>query len=284
MKVGQVVKIHSGRYSVVSDGKSFVCSARGVLRVKSNGVVTGDIVEFDDKLLTINKVRERRSFFIRPSIANVDAVNIVVASPPKPDYLMLDKLLLTLHSQGVEVIISVNKTDLGGSVYTDIVNNYSMAGVTIVQVSAHTGEGVEQLRALLSGKLVAFAGQSAVGKSSLVNALFGLNLRTNDVSEKTQRGRHTTTVAEIYDFGDVRVADTPGFSVIKPDVLPEEAALFYPEYFERLEFCKFRSCTHVGEPGCRVRDDVDAGLLCRERYLRYKTILQELKEEQDNKY
>jgi ribosome biogenesis GTPase len=226
----------------------------------------------------------RNSYFIRPSVANLDAVNVVIASTPKPDYLMLDKLILTLFSQGVEVVFVVNKTDLGNEVVEEVKNHYAETDCKIVSVSASTGEGVEELKKVLSGKLVAFAGQSAVGKSSLVNALFGLNLRTNEVSEKTQRGRHTTTVAEIFCMGDIRIVDTPGFSVVKPDIKSEELALFYPEYFSRLQDCKYRTCTHINEPDCRVRKDVEGGLLSAERYLRYKTIFNEIKQDENNKY
>ncbi|MBQ9710306.1 MAG: ribosome small subunit-dependent GTPase A [Clostridia bacterium] len=255
------------------------------MKIKSLGIVTGDYVEFDEKALTVNKVvLPRKSCFIRPSVANVDAVNIVIASPPKPDYLMIDKLIISLMAQGVEVVLVVNKTDLGHDVYSDVKKNYGDIGCPIVSVSALTGEGVAEWKALLKGKLVAFAGQSAVGKSSLVNALFGLNLKTNDVSEKTQRGRHTTTVAQIYDMDDVRIVDTPGFSVIKPDISYRDLGLFYPEYFSRLQDCKYRGCTHSGEPGCAVKEAVDKGELCRDRYLRYKTIFDELKEEENNKY
>lgn len=285
MKQGQVIKMHSSRFTVVCEGKEYQCLARGVLKIKSLGIVTGDFVEFDEKSLTINKVvLPRKSYFIRPSVANVDAVNIVVASPPRPDFLMLDKLIISLMAQGVEVVLVVNKTDLGHDVYSEVVRNYGQTGCRIVSVSALSGEGVDELKASLGGKLVAFAGQSAVGKSSLVNALFGLNLKTNEVSEKTQRGRHTTTVAEIYESDGIRVVDTPGFSVIKPDIASKEWGLYYPEYFSRLQECKYRGCTHIGEPDCSVRQAVERGELSLERYLRYKTIVSELKKEENNKY
>ncbi len=276
---GQVVKMNAGRYTVLCGDKIYECSARGNLKIKSDGIVTGDYVSIDERTLTVDKVLERKSFFIRPSIANVDAVNVVVASPPKPDFIMLDKLLLALFSQDVEVIISVNKSDLNSGVFNEIVANYGDTGCKIVQVSATTGEGLDELKKLLENKLVAFAGQSAVGKSSLVSALFGLKLKTGDVSEKTLRGRHTTTVAEIYSCGNIRIADTPGFSVIKPQIEPEDIALFYPEYFSRLPYCKFRMCTHVSEPGCKVSQDVESGLLSSDRYLRYKDIFNEIKSE-----
>ncbi|MBP5308068.1 MAG: ribosome small subunit-dependent GTPase A [Clostridia bacterium] len=274
---GQVVKIHSGRYTILCDGMTFDCSARGNLKIKSDGIVTGDLVEIDEIALTIDKVLPRKTFFVRPSVANVDAVNVVIACPPKPDYNMLDKLLLTLFSEKVEVIISVNKSDLPHDVYGEVLKNYSETGCNIVQVSAVTGEGLSRLKELMRGKLVAFAGQSAVGKSSLVNALFDTELKTNEVSGKTQRGRHTTTVAEIYERDGVRIVDTPGFSVIRPDILPEDVALFYPEYFSRLEKCKFRRCTHTTEPDCAVKNDVLSGVLSPERYMRYKNIFNELK-------
>ena len=274
---GQVVKIRSGRYTVSSNGKTFECSARGNLKIKSDGIVTGDYVEIDESTLTIDRVSDRKTHFVRPSIANVDAVNIVVACPPKPDYMMIDLLLLTLFEEGVEVIISVNKSDLEHGVFSEMKRNYGECGCRIIEVSAVSGEGTDELKKLLSGKLVAFAGQSAVGKSSLIGKLFGITLKTNAVSEKTLRGRHTTTVSEIYDMGEVRVADTPGFSVVRPNIPPEEIALYYPEYFSRLPECRFRCCTHINEPDCKVKSDVEAGVLSLERYTRYKQIFNELK-------
>ena len=279
MKIGQVVKIHSGIYSVLCEGEIIKCSARGVLKIRSDGIVTGDFVRIDERAKTIDNVLERKNSFIRPSVANVDAVNVVIASPPRPDYIMLDKLLLTLSSKDVEIIITVNKSDLSECVYEEVLSNYKDAGYKIYLVSAETKEGLEELRGELKGKLVAFAGQSAVGKSSLVNALFGLKLKTNEVSDKTQRGRHTTTVSEIHECGEYRIADTPGFSVLKPDIKPEEVALYYPEYFQRLPQCKFRCCTHAGEPDCEVVKDVRAGILSKDRYSRYIQILDEIKKE-----
>ena len=279
MVSGQVIKIHSGRYFVLAGEKVLECSARGNLKIKSDGIVTGDFVEVDENSLAVNKVLPRKSYFIRPSIANVDAVNVVVACPPKPDYLMLDKLLLSLFAGEVEVIISVNKSDLPNAVFDETVSNYAETGCKILQVSALTGEGIDELKNLLKGKLVAFAGQSAVGKSSMVNALFGLDLKTNDVSEKTQRGRHTTTVAEIYERDGVRIADTPGFSAIRPDIPPEDIAMYYPEYFSRQNGCRFRCCTHTTEPDCKVKEAVASGELSPDRYLRYKSIFEELKRE-----
>ncbi len=284
MVKGQVLKARAGRFTVGLKNGMIDCFAKGNLKIKSDGIVTGDYVEVEEKTRTVVKVLERSSYFIRPNIANIDAVNIVVASPPKPDFLMLDKLILCFLSQGIEVIFSVNKSDLNTGVYDEILANYGQIGCDIVQVSAHTGEGIDNLKSMLSGKLVAFAGQSAVGKSSLVNAMFGLKLRTDDVSEKTQRGRHTTTAATIYEFGDIRVADTPGFSVIIPDILPEEAALFYPEYFELLPECRFRGCTHTEEPDCAVIKAVADCKLNKNRYERYKQIYKELKEIKENRF
>lgn len=281
---GQVVKIRSDKYFVKSENGLFVCSARGGLRIKSDGIVTGDYIEFDEKKLTVDKLLPRKNLFYRPNVANVDAVNVVVACPPPPDFLMLDKLIVSLCSEKVQVYISVNKTDVNNDTFDRVKRDYAMAGFSVYSVSAKTGEGIEALKNEFKGKLVAFAGQSAVGKSSLLNALFGLELKTGDVSEKTLRGKHTTTAAEIFEKDGVRIVDTPGFSVITPNLLPEELGLFYPEYFAKLQECKYRGCTHTGEPGCAVQKAVETGELCRERYLRYKAIFEELKEIQSKKY
>ena len=281
---GQIIKIRSGKYFVKSESREFVCSARGGLRMKTDGIVTGDFVEFNEKTLTVDKILPRKNLFYRPSVANIDAVNVVVACPPPPDFLLLDKLIVSLCAENVEVFISVNKTDIDRDTFDRIKKNYGEAGFPVFSVSAKTGDGLNELKEAFKGNLVAFAGQSAVGKSSLLNALFGLELKTGDVSEKTLRGKHTTTAAEIFDFDDVRIVDTPGFSAITPDLLPEELGLFYPEYFERLKDCKYRGCTHTGEPGCAVEKAVKNGELCEDRYIRYKTVFNELKEIQSKKY
>ncbi len=273
---GQVMRIRSGKYSVNSDGILYECSARGGLKIKSEGIVTGDYVEFDEKKLTVERIYPRKNVFSRPNVANVDAVNVVIACPPPPDFIMLDKLISVLISEKTKVYISVNKTDISDKTFEEVQKNYCAAGCKIFKVSAKTGEGIDSLKDAFKGKLVAFAGQSAVGKSSLLNAMFGLELKTGDVSEKTQRGRHTTTAAEIYSFDGVRIVDTPGFSCVVPNFLPEELGLFYPEYFSRLPECKYRGCTHTSEPGCAVKKDVENGILYADRYSRYNKIFNEL--------
>ena len=215
--IGQIVKAHSNRFEVLSGGETFVCSLRGKMKLKSDFALVGDYVEFADGVIL--KISERKNRFVRPAVANVDVVVIVAAAEPAPDFLLIDKMLVNAGKEGVEAVFAVNKADIGRLPYEAIRRDYGSLGADILEVSAKTGSGMEDLRKRLDGKLAVFAGQSAVGKTSLINRLCGLSLRVGDLSEKTCRGRHTTTYSSIYQAGNCRIADTPGFAVsAKPGV------------------------------------------------------------------
>lgn len=236
----------------------------------------GDFVDIEKE--TIVKVYDRKSYFIRPSMANIDLVNIVVANPPKPDYYVLDKLIIACEKVGVEYVITVNKSDLTDTAVEEIRKNYDDVVKNIFFTSTVTGEGLEELKKFIKGKLCAFAGQSAVGKTSLINAILGTDYLTNGVSEKTKRGRHTTTYSQIIESSGYRVADTPGFSVIKADVNYEELGEYYPEFFKFSEKCRYRGCSHITEPDCMVKNAVESGLIYKDRYSRYVELYKKLKE------
>ena len=281
MSRGQVIRIRSGKYAVeYADGRVEETVARGVLRVKSDGIVTGDYVETANG--AIGKVYPARTRFVRPAVANVDVLCLVLARPPEPDFLLADKVLASACAAGAEAVIAVNKTDLAGDVFARAIREYAAAGVPVVRVSAADGSGLDDLKDLLRGKLTAFCGQSAVGKTSLLNALFGLDRRTGEVAEKTLRGRHTTTACEIVREGEFRIADTPGFSAFSCDVSPEELADCYPEFAGLT--CRFRGCSHLSEPGCAVRAAVENGRIPAARYERYAEIYGQLKEQRRNRY
>ena len=181
---------------------------------------------------------------------------------------------------GLEIIFAVNKADVSDKLFAEIKKTYEHIPAKFFSLSAETCTGLSEFSKHLVNKLVLFAGQSAVGKTSLVNSLFGLNLRTGVLSEKTNRGKHTTTYSEIHTVFDTAVIDTPGFAVIDAEVKSDELALWYPEYFERLQDCKFRGCNHADEPDCAVKRDVENGVLSKERYERYLQIRNELIEKE----
>lgn len=274
--LGQIIKIHSGKYLVRTQDGLFECSAKGALKIKSDGIFTGDFVEFENGV--IKGVKERKNRLIRPSVANVDCVMIVVANPPEPDLYLFDKLIATAFNQNIPCAMAVNKVDCNPNTAEIIRDNYSKAVDNIFNVSAKTGEGVEELKEFLTGKLVVFSGQSAVGKTSIVNRLFGENKRTGEVSVKTQKGKQTTTVSEITEREGIRVIDTPGFTAMDIDIPEDVFPWSYPEFSHLASECRFTDCRHINEPDCAVKKSVEKGEIFTNRYKRYKEIFKEIKE------
>lgn len=271
---GQVVKSHGSEYFVKSGEETFRLVARGKMKGKTE-ILVGDNVEFANG--AISCVLPRVSRFIRPSVANVELIAAVLSAQPKPDFLMLDKLLVSAEKEGVEVIFVVNKNDLGEEIYEKVEKEYKGAGIEVFSVSAEQGVNLGALKNRLKGRLTAFAGQSAVGKSSLVNAMFGTSLKVGDLSV-IGRGRHTTTFSNIYTFGEWKIVDTPGFAVLETDMDETELARYYPEFEAHLNECKFRGCLHAGEPDCAIAELARNGEISPERYQRYLEILKQLKE------
>lgn len=210
----------------------------------------------------------------------------MVANPPEPDLYLFDKLISTANASEIPCSIVVNKVDLKPETADIIRKNYALAVENIFTVSAKTGEGLEELSEFLKGKLVVFSGQSAVGKTSITNRLFGENKRTGEVSVKTQKGKQTTTVSEITEKYGVRVIDTPGFTSMDIDVEEDVFAWSYPEFAKYNSKCKFADCRHINEPDCMVKNAVLGGEIFKDRYLRYKEIYKQIKEKQkyDKKY
>lgn len=273
----RVIKIHSGKYTVEnSEGEIYVCTARGNLKIKSDGVLTGDFVTTDNRVIT--GVLPRKNKISRPSVANVDCMAIVVADPPAPDFYLFDKLLSGAVLAGVTAVFVVNKADVSDETAKKIIENYSSAASGIFVVSAESGEGVDKLADYFRGKLTVFTGQSAVGKTSLVNRLFGHNGRVGELSAKTNRGKQTTTVAEIVSGNGAKIVDTAGFTAYDLKLSPEKLKETYPEYAKLSRECYFADCVHVGEPDCAVKNAVASGILSKQRYARYTELYKELKE------
>lgn len=184
----------------------------------------------------------------------------------------------------VDICITVNKSDLSNEVYDYVIKNYSEVTDKIFLVSAKNGFGIDNLRNFLSNKSVAFAGQSAVGKTSLINSLFKTCFKTGDVSEKLQRGKHTTTSSKIIKQDGLIIYDTPGFSELYADVCCDDVASNFIPYNKYLSKCKYADCTHLNEPNCIIKQLVASGELSNDRYERYKLIYNEIVTESKNKY
>lgn len=274
--VGRIVRSLSGFYDVQTPEGTVTCRARGILRKAGNSPLTGDMVEItvEKGRGMVEKILPRKNHFIRPAVANVDALVVFAANVnPVTEPFLIDRVAAIAGDQNVPVYLCVNKCDLDPAV--DLVRVYEHAGFPVICTSAQTGEGVEALRALLEGKLTAFTGNSGVGKSSILNRLApGLQLETGEVSEKLGRGRHTTRHVELYRLGeDTYVADTPGFSSFDTDqmelILKENLQYAFPDFGSFLGKCRFDDCSHRKEPDCAVRAAVEAGDIEASRYESY---------------
>ena len=289
---GKIIKGVGGFYTVLtSDGSTVVCKARGLFRKLGLVPLPGDNVVFsiDSKgggyLL---EILERSNELLRPAVANVDVLLIVIsAGDPIPDLELVDKLLLYCAKQCIRPVLVINKCDQDEpEAASRIILQYKDAIDDILTVSAKTGRGVDKLEGMLSNRTVCFAGQSAVGKSSLINLLLGLDLKTGELSAKTDRGRHTTRHAELIPtpYGGLAV-DTPGFSMLESVPLePEEIPKLYRAFNDPERTCRFLGCMHMSEPGCSVKDGVACGRINKERYERYVKIASEAIEARRHRY
>ena len=276
MSTGRIIRSLSGFYEVQTPDGMVTCRARGSLRRTGETPLTGDLVEIsvEKGKGMVEKILPRRNQFVRPAVANVDALVVFAANVnPVTEPFLIDRVAAIAGDQEVEVILCVNKCDLDPAV--DLVRIYRHAGFQVISASAETGAGVEQLRNLIRGKLVAFTGNSGVGKSSILNCLCPeLNLPVGEVSEKLGRGRHTTRHVELYHLGEeTYVADTPGFSSFDTDqmdvMLKENLQYAFPDFGSYIGSCQFHDCSHRKEPGCAVTAALAAGEIEASRYDSY---------------
>ena len=276
MLQGRIVRAISGFYDVQTPEGVITCRGRGALRQGRQTPLTGDMVEItaDRDKGMIERILPRKNRFVRPAVANVDALVVFAANVnPVTEPFLIDRVAAIAGDQEVQTIICINKCDLDPAL--DLARIYRNAGFPVIQASAETGEGVEVLRQLISGKFTAFTGNTGVGKSSMLNALRPeLKLATGEVSEKLGRGRHTTRHVELFCLGeDTFVADTPGFSSFDTDqmdvILKENLQYSFGDFAPYLGACQFHDCTHRAEPGCCVRQACLQGHIEKTRYDSY---------------
>ncbi|MEK4030241.1 MULTISPECIES: ribosome small subunit-dependent GTPase A [Bacillaceae] len=288
MPEGKIVKALSGFYYVSTNGQTFQCRGRGVFRKRKVSPLVGDFVEFqveNDLEGYILAIEERKNELIRPPIANVDQA-ILVFSAARPDFstALLDRFLVLIESKQIEPLICITKIDLldaeGEAAIKQYAANYRSFGYEVILTSSENLANLEILKEHLQGKTSVFAGQSGVGKSSLLNALKPeLELKTDDISDSLGRGKHTTRHVELINVENGLVADTPGFSSLElTEVEAEELPQYFPEMMERSHECKFRGCLHINEPKCAVKAAVDAKDIPAYRYEHYLQFMDEIKE------
>ncbi len=292
IKENIVLKGMAGTYSVLHDGKIVSAKARGKLKAEGK-LVAGDRVKLseDDYAkgeYVIDGLKERKNVINRPRVANIDQLVIVLGVEPKPDFYLIDKLLINCVKKDIEPLLVINKEDLCTTEFIeDIVSQYD--GVTdIISCSGKTGKGVEELKNRLRGKVSVFAGQSAVGKSTILNSISKeLKLATGGLSEKSGRGRHTTRVCQIYLIEDMMIADTPGFSMLDlEEIEPKDLSGYFIDFDEYRSKCRYTDCSHVNTTAkeCSVKKAVEEGKLSEKRYNRYLDLYKEMKKAWDNKY
>ena len=290
--VGSIMRGIGSFYTVLcdEDGQEYTLRAQKKLRHQKLTPMVGDRVRFTpgegEDNGWLEEILPRRSVMLRPSVANCDMLMLVVASVPHPDMLLIDKLILRAARGGMTPAICVNKIDLGDALEQSIREEYAGTQLRVFAASALTGEGIPALREAMRGKVTCLAGQSAVGKSSLINALLGLQLETGGLSRKTERGRHTTRRSEMMASDGMLVLDTPGFSLLELEdgIEPQDFAQMYPEYNALSGECRFQPCLHDREPGCAVKEAVAAGRLSAVRWERYRELLSQVKENWKGRY
>ena len=287
MPTAQVIKMYNGFYylQVAGQEELLSCRLRGRIKRNKGAVVTGDYVEYqmlEDGTGVIERCLPRRTLLKRPAVATIDQVLITFAArQPDLNQLLLNRFLVLAEWSGIpEIVICINKCDLLEE-KVDFLQDYVQAGYKLLMVSAQEGQGIQELKNLLTGRVTVFAGPSGVGKSSLLNAVdSNLELATGKISDKIKRGKHTTRAACLLPLPEGgTVVDTPGFSAAELENIDKaQLAHYFPEFRPYIEKCYYNTCTHSHEPDCAVKEAVAAGAICQARYEAYLNILQTINE------
>ena len=277
---GTIVKALSGFYYVNCGERVYECKARGKFRLDGTSPLVGDKVSFTTDSAGkgfIETVFDRKNSFIRPAVANIDALVFVAANTnPITDPFLIDRVSVISEKADCELIVCINKIDIDPA--DELYSIYTGSGFTTLRTSAATGEGISELIAALKGKICAFTGNSGVGKSSILNSIVPeLNIEVAAVSTKLGRGKHTTRHVELYDIGaETFIADTPGFASFDIEMMQtidkHELQHDFREFKKYIGKCRFNDCAHLKEPGCAVTEALQAGEILPSRYQSYKRL------------
>ncbi|MCF7924081.1 MAG: ribosome small subunit-dependent GTPase A [Candidatus Izimaplasma sp.] len=282
MKKGRIIKVVGGIYTVIDElDKRYQLKPLGIFRHRNIKPIVGDFVEFNED--SIVKVYERKNELYRPLVANVDQA-LLVNSAKDPDFsfLLLDKFLTLIEANDILPIIIITKIDL----LTELEFSNLKSKLTyyenfykIIYFSSITKDNIDIIVSSAKGKINVLAGQTGAGKSTILNTINpNLNIKTNEISKALGRGKHTTRHVELIEFGEGYIADTPGFSSLEfKNIDSEEVKYYFKDFFELSKHCKFNECTHLHEPGCEVKKQLELGNILKERYADYKHIYNEIK-------
>ena len=281
MAEGVIIKALSGFYYILSDGEILTTKAKGNFRYHGLSPLAGDIVEVENE--TVKRILPRKNSFIRPAVANVDTI-VFFASAAKPvtDPFLIDRVSVIAQKAGCELIVALNKTDIERA--DELYGIYSKSGFEVINISALTGEGIDKLREVLKGKISVFTGNSGVGKSSVLNCLIpGVNIETDEISQKLGRGKHTTRHVEFYKLDSSSfIADTPGYASFEiemiADIKEDELEYLFPDFADYIGSCRFTDCRHLSEPGCAVLAAIDEGRIMPTRHESYVRLYEMIKD------
>lgn len=286
---GQIIRAINGFYYVKTDQEVFVCKSKGKFRLEGIMPLVGDFVTLqkeEDGYDVISNIEKRKNEIIRPHVSNIDILLITISAKiPKPDYMLVDKLIIQSKRNNITPIICINKCDIAKKeLLLDVKSQYS--AYKIMEVSALTKQGIDELKAVMKGQTTCLAGQSAVGKTSIINALCDTNRETGTTSKKIERGKNTTREVNLINIDENSMLfDTPGFSILNlDDIKPEELFEYYDEFLPYADKCYYNMCLHYKEPDCAVKQAVLEGKINDKRYSRYITLLEDLIEKEKTKY
>ena len=293
---GIIIENISNLYQVKSfeNDNIYESIARGKFKKEEITPVVGDRVEISiidekDKKAVIEKIEERKVYIKRPKLANMTQIVFVVSSKdPKPDLLMLDKQLAFAEYLGIKAIIVLNKTDLDKKQeFKEIKKVYQNIGYNVIETNAKEKIGIDKLKALLKGNINGFSGNSGVGKSSLINAIFNKDVtEEGEISKKNRRGKNTTTSIKLYEIDkETFIADTPGFSTFDiSEIESKNLCLYFKEFKKYIEDCEFIGCTHIKEENCGIKEAVKEGKIDSKRYERFVKIYEDLKKREERRW
>lgn len=291
---GRIIENKADLYKVKIDGKVYEAHARGKLKKEGTSPVVGDNVSLsltdeEKNIAVIDSIIERRVYIKRPKLANITQLVLVISSiNPKPDLLMLDKQLAFAEFLGINAIIVLNKADLDDkNKFEEIKQIYENINYEVIVTEAKLSKGVDKLKSKLQNQVNALSGNSGVGKSTLINQIFNLELtKEGEISKKNKRGKNTTTTSYLYTIDkDTYVADTPGFSTFSiEEIESKNLADYFVEFNKYKALCKYTGCSHIKEDCCRIKTELKNGNISLTRYQNYCKIYEELKDKEEHKW